>query len=128
MTVTAPFDQTDIRGRLHYVAMETATAAMVTDQMSHIASQAGHRTRSGAKHLTVTSGSASSASRSKDATEAITAEVESIYDGEILTVVVLIRCGQRHYSEVDRVITVTGSEFNHDWGDEFRTVLDEQLG
>lgn len=40
---------------------------------------------------------------------------------------VLVRYGQGHYSEVDRVITVTGTNFNHTWEDEFRTVLDEQL-
>lgn len=39
----------------------------------------------------------------------------------------LIRYGQRHYTELDRVITVTGHEFNDTWEDEFRTVLDEQL-
>ena len=127
MTITAPLDQTDIRGRLHHFAMETATAAMVTEQMSHIASQAGHRTRSGAKHLTVTSGPAVSASRPKHPGQAITAEVESVYDGETLTVVVLIRCRQHHYTDVERAITVTGSDFNHGWEDEFRTVLDEQL-
>lgn len=126
MTITAPLDQADIRGRLHYVAMETATAAMVTEQMSNIAQKAGHLARTGAKHVTVTSGPAVSASP-EHAAQTITAEVESIYDGEALTVVVLIRYGQGHYCEVDRVITVTGTDFNHTWEDEFRTVLDEQL-
>lgn len=77
MTITAPLDQADIRGRLHYFPMETATAAMVTDQMSNIAQKAGHLARTGSKDVTVTSDPAVSVSP-KQTAGAITAEVESV--------------------------------------------------
>lgn len=115
MTVSAPLDQPDTRSRLHRFAMETATAAMVTEQASLIAQKAGHTSRPGAKHLTITSAA--------DDSGMVTAEVESVYDGETLTVVVLIRRASEHYSEIAATITVTCEEFNHDWEDEFEAAI-----